>query len=98
MKNTKELYISLYTVTIYSNFIVPLRSNYYTKLLYCGLQERFCFLLRQIRWFVWQTHTSEVGRNLDNNNLIKLEIGRNEGKVMRSMAVLGAIWCKLRQF
>lgn len=64
MKNTKELFIRLYTETLYSNFIVPLRGSDYIQLLYGGLKERLGFFFKQTRWLVWREHINEVGQKL----------------------------------
>ncbi len=69
MKNTKELFIRLYTETLYSNFIVPLRGSNYIQLLYCGFEDRLVVFSRQIRWLVWQTNTNGLDQNLTETRL-----------------------------
>jgi len=62
MKNTKELFIRLYTETLYSNFIVPLRGSNYIQLLYGDFKERLGFFFKQTRQLVWQGDTNGLGQ------------------------------------
>ncbi|GEM_PF-3807322 len=62
MKNTKELFIRLYTETLYSNFIVPLRGSNYIQLLYGDFKEKLGFFFKQTRQLVWQGDTNGLGQ------------------------------------
>ena len=62
MKNTKELFIRLYTETLYSNFIVPLRGSNYIQLLYGDFKDLLDFLFIQTRWLVWQEYKNGLGQ------------------------------------